>query len=88
MQLRQLMERHRRQRVVLGMKGHIPCYQPHQLRRESRARVLEHVFDMRAIRVLGEEEEPQEWLAEEERDDPCPNQSDEFQKTDATAIRT
>ena len=80
MQVRQLVKRNGRQCMMLRMKGHIPRHQPYQLRRESRARIFKHVLDMRAVRVLGQEKEPQERLAEEGSDDP--------QKTDAAAIKT
>ena len=85
MQLGELVKRHCRQRMMLRMKGHVPRYQPHQPRRESRARVLEHVFDMGAGRVFGEEKESKERLAEECWHNPRPNQNDDPQRTDAVA---
>ena len=74
--------------MMFRMKRHVPRHQPYELRRESRGRVLEHVFDMRAIRVLGEEKEPQERLAEEGGMIDTQITSDDFQKTDAAASKT
>jgi hypothetical protein len=64
MQLRELVERNCWQGMMFRMKGHVPRDEPHQLRCKSRAGVFEHVFDMWAVRVFGEEKEPQERLAQ------------------------
>ena len=65
---------------MLDMIGHVPGEEPHQPRGERGPGVEEHVGDFFAIAMLGQKVKPQERLAQQDRDNPDPQQDGRPQK--------
>ena len=75
----QLMERDGWKSVVLGMKRHVPRKKADDWPGEGRAAVLKHIGDKGTSAVLGHQIQPQKRLAEDDRHNPQPQQSQALQ---------
>ena len=68
------MERYAWPNVVFGVERHVPCEPANEAVRHRRARIVEHVADKGEIPVFSKKVEAQEWLANEDGDDPNPKE--------------
>ena len=82
MQVRQLVEGHARETVVLGMERHVPRHEAHRPAGMGGARVFQHVGDGRAAAMFRQQVKPQERLANERRHHPEPERQRRPRQTD------